>query len=294
MVSMSALLGVAAIAFGMVLTPGPNMMYLVSRSLTQGRAAGLVSLTGVVTGFVAYVLATAAGLSLLFVAVPELFWTVKIAGACYLLWLAWGMVRGSRSAFSPDLSLPGHSPRRLYLMGITTCLLNPKIALMYGALLPQFVDRGAGSTTVQLLELGLVQVVVATIVNAMWVLLAAQVARLLRRSRGADRAVRWGQRRASDVLRRAPRALPRDCLTGHSRVRRTTPAGLPAATTWSGRSFSTTLPAPTTVFRPMRTPGPTVTPAPSHAFSPISIGSARSQPRRRISWSSTGCRAVMS
>lgn len=191
MVSISAACGVAVVAFGMVITPGPNMMYLVSRSLLQGRLAGLISLAGVVTGFVLYVLATAAGLALLFVAVPELFITVKILGAAYLLWLAVGMVRSTDSAFHPDSVLPQHSPRRLYAMGITTCLLNPKIALMYGALLPQFVDPGSGPTALQLVELGFVQIVVATVMNATWVALAGHVSRLLRRSRRADRGVRW-------------------------------------------------------------------------------------------------------
>lgn len=191
MISASAALGVAAIAFGMVITPGPNMMYLVSRSLTQGRRAGLLSLCGVVTGFALYVLATAAGLSLLFVAVPDLFITIKLLGAAYLLWLAIGMVRGTKNAFRPDASLPRHSARRLYAMGITTCLLNPKIALMYGALLPQFVHSGDGPTTAQLIELGLVQIIVAMAMNATWVMLASQLARLLARSRKADRGVRW-------------------------------------------------------------------------------------------------------
>lgn len=191
MVSVSAALGVAAVAFGMVITPGPNMMYLVSRTLTQGRGAGLVSLGGVVTGLVLYVLATAGGLSLLFVAVPDLFVTVKILGAAYLLWLAVSMARSSRSVFDPDRQLPRHSPGRLYAMGAATCLLNPKVALMYGALLPQFVHRGAGPTALQLLELGLVQIIVGTVVNAMWVLLAGQVSRLIRRRPRADRGVRW-------------------------------------------------------------------------------------------------------
>jgi threonine/homoserine/homoserine lactone efflux protein len=191
MVSGSAAFGIAVIAFGMVITPGPNMMYLVSRSLLQGRVAGLISLSGVVTGFLLYVGATAAGLSLLFVAVPELFWAVKILGAAYLLWLAWGLVRGSRSAFTADPDLPIHSPRRLYVMGLMTCMLNPKIALMYGALLPQFVSPGSGATGLQLIELGFVQIVVATMMNATWVLLAARVAGLLQRSQRTERAVRW-------------------------------------------------------------------------------------------------------
>ncbi|GAB2978303.1 LysE family translocator [Nocardioides montaniterrae] len=191
MISTGAALGMAAIAFGMVLTPGPNMMYLVSRSLTQGKRAGLVSLAGVVTGFLFYVLATALGLSLLFAAVPELFLVVKVLGAAYLIWLAFGMVRGSRNAFDPDTSLPQHSVRRLYVMGLTTCLLNPKLALMYGALLPQFVSPGSGSTAAQVVQLGLVQIIVAATINGVWVLLADQVARLVRRSRRADLGVRW-------------------------------------------------------------------------------------------------------
>jgi len=191
MVSVSAALGVAAVAFGMVITPGPNMMYLVSRSLTQGRGAGLVSLGGVVTGLVLYILATAAGLSILFVAVPEVFVTVKILGAVYLLWLAVGMIRTSRSVFRPDVRLPHHSGRRLYAMGTATCLLNPKVALMYGALLPQFVHPNSGPTAMQLIELGLVQIIVGTLVNAMWVLLAGHASRLLERSHRADRGVRW-------------------------------------------------------------------------------------------------------
>ncbi|MDO7869592.1 LysE family translocator [Nocardioides jiangxiensis] len=192
MISVTAALGMAAVAFGMVLTPGPNMMYLVSRSLTQGRRAGLVSLCGVVTGFLVYVLATALGLALLFVAVPSLFLVVKVLGALYLLWLAWGMVRGSRNAFRADASLPAHSTRRLYAMGLTTCLLNPKLALMYGALLPQFVSPSAGSTAGQIVELGLIQITVAGSVNGLWVLVADQVSRLLERSRRTETGVRWG------------------------------------------------------------------------------------------------------
>lgn len=191
MISLGAAIAVAIVALGLVVTPGPNMMYLVSRSLVQGRAAGLISLAGVVTGFVVYLAATAAGLSLLFAAVPALFTTVKVLGACYLLWLAWSVLRGGKDAFAPDADLPRHHTRRLYLMGLATCLLNPKIALMYGALLPQFVRPEAGSPGLQLFELGLVQIAVATVVNAIWVLVAGRLAGWIRSNDRAERAVRW-------------------------------------------------------------------------------------------------------
>lgn len=190
MISTAAALGIATIALGMVLTPGPNMMYLVSRSLTQGRVAGLISLTGVVTGFLIYLLAASVGLAVLFTTVPVLFVVVKVAGAAYLLWLAVGMFRGRNAVFGGNSGAEHHSPRRLYLMGIATCLLNPKIALLYVALLPQFLDPERGGLWLQTVQLGLVQIVVAAAINGAWVIAAASVAVLLARSRTAERVVR--------------------------------------------------------------------------------------------------------
>ena len=180
-VPVAAVLGVAAVALGMVLTPGPNMIYLASRSISQGRRAGLISLAGVAVGFFCYLAATAAGLSALFSAVPVAYDAVKIAGALYLLWLAWRMLRpGGVSAFETR-ELDTHSPRRLFLMGLVTNLLNPKIALMYAALIPQFVTPANGSAGSQFLQLGLIQIIVAVTVNGLIVLAAATMSRYLTR-----------------------------------------------------------------------------------------------------------------
>jgi threonine/homoserine/homoserine lactone efflux protein len=190
-ISLGAVLGVAAVAFGLVISPGPNMIYLVSRSLSQGRRAGLISLAGVAYGFLAYLVATTAGLAALFVAVPSLFIVVKLLGAAYLLYLAWSILRpGGRSMFTHDEHKPPHTPRRLFVMGLTTCLLNPKIALMYAALLPQFINPAA-SAPPQLLVLGLAQIAVAVTVNAGWVLAAAWVAALFRARPIAQHLQRW-------------------------------------------------------------------------------------------------------
>lgn len=124
-------------------------------------------------------------------AVPALFTVVKLLGAAYLLYLAWAILRpAGRSMFTPDSDARAHSPRRLFVMGLTTCLLNPKIALMYAALLPQFIDPAAPASP-QLLLLGLVQIAVAVAVNAGWVLAAAWVARLFRARPFAQRLQRW-------------------------------------------------------------------------------------------------------
>src|ERR1700761_5839840 len=104
MIGSGAALGIVAVALALVLTPGPNMMYLVSRTLTQGRRAGLISLAGVAVGFLVYLTATNLGLAAAFVAVPELYLTVKIAGACYLGWLAFQALRpGGISVFEPGV-----------------------------------------------------------------------------------------------------------------------------------------------------------------------------------------------
>lgn len=181
MVDLSGVVGVALVALGMVLTPGPNMIYLVSRSITQGRRAGVVSLGGVAVGFLVYLLAANLGLSAVFLAVPELYVAVKLAGAAYLAHLAWSALRpGGVSVFAPA-DLPRDSPRRLFAMGLTTNLLNPKIAVMYLSLIPQFISLEKGDVLLQGLVLGSVQIAVALAVNLGIVLAAGTLAVFLAR-----------------------------------------------------------------------------------------------------------------
>ncbi|KQT57250.1 lysine transporter LysE [Methylobacterium sp. Leaf456] len=169
----------ALIALGMVLTPGPNMVYLVSRTLVQGRAAGLVSLLGVAAGFLVYLLCAALGLTALLVAVPFAYDALRLAGAAYLLFLAWQAVRpGGASPFAPRRLEPD-GPGRLFAMGLLTNLLNPKIAVMYLSLLPQFVEPERGGVLAQSLALGFVQIAVSLAVNAGIVLAAGSVAAFL-------------------------------------------------------------------------------------------------------------------
>jgi len=135
----------ALVCLGMVLTPGPNMAYLVSRTVVQGRVAGLVSLTGVAAGFVVYLLCAAFGITALLVAVPFAYDALRLAGAAYLFFLAWQAVRpGGRSPFDTR-PLPPDGAGRLVAMGFLTSVLNPKIVVMYLSLLPQFIDPAAGS-----------------------------------------------------------------------------------------------------------------------------------------------------
>jgi len=116
------LLIAGTLALGMVLTPGPNMIYLISRSITQGPAAGIVSLGGVALGFVFYMLCAAFGITALLFAVPFAYDALRLAGAAYLLWLAWQALKpGGRSPFQvKKLKIDG--PRKLFAMGFVTGL----------------------------------------------------------------------------------------------------------------------------------------------------------------------------
>lgn len=166
----------AGAALLMVLTPGPNMLYLLSRSLCQGRRAGMISLLGVVAGFLLHMLAAALGLTALFLAVPLAYALLKWGGAAYLMWLAWQALRpGARSPFATR-SLTADSPRRLFMMGFLTNVLNPKIAVFYLSILPQFIVPGAGSVFRQSLLLGLTQIAISFAVNLLIVLFAARLA----------------------------------------------------------------------------------------------------------------------
>jgi threonine/homoserine/homoserine lactone efflux protein len=170
------LLGFALICLGMVLTPGPNMIYLISRSITQGPAAGIVSLGGVALGFVFYMLCAAFGITALLFAVPYAYDALRFAGAAYLLWLAWQALKpNGRSPFQVK-KLQADSPRKLFAMGFVTNLLNPKIAMLYLALLPQFIDPSAGSVLTQSLVLGAIQTVISVSVNAVIALTAGSIA----------------------------------------------------------------------------------------------------------------------
>ena len=187
----SSLLAFALVSLGMVLTPGPNMIYLISRSITQGHAAGIVSLGGVALGFIVYMLCAAFGITALLLAVPFAYDALRFAGAAYLLYLAWqAMKPGGRSPFQVK-KLSIDSPRRLFLMGFVTNLFNPKIAMLYLALLPQFIDPTAGSVLTQSLVLGGIQIAISVSINAVIAMAAGSIAVFLARRPNWARAQRY-------------------------------------------------------------------------------------------------------
>jgi threonine/homoserine/homoserine lactone efflux protein len=163
--------------------PGPAVFYVVTRSLDQGRTAGIVSVLGVETGTFVYALASAAGLTGLIAASETGFTVVKYAGAAYLVYLG---VRKLLERDERQESLPS-ARTRLFLNGALVQLLNPKVAIFFLAFLPQFVDPSSGPVAVQILLLGTTFTLLATLSDSAYVLLAGVAGNWLRGSQRARR-----------------------------------------------------------------------------------------------------------
>jgi threonine/homoserine/homoserine lactone efflux protein len=179
----STLLLFAGASLALLAIPGPAVIYVVTRSLDQGRTAGMVSMLGVETGTFAYALAAAAGLTGLIAASVTAFTVVKYAGAAYLVYLGVRKLLERPEDEQPEVLVTGRS--RLFLKGALVQLLNPKIAIFFVAFLPQFVHSSRGPVAVQILVLGTIFTVLAILSDGAYVLLAGAVGSWLRTGRRA-------------------------------------------------------------------------------------------------------------
>jgi len=177
-------------------TPGPNMLFLVSRTLAQGRGAGFVSLAGTSSGFALHALAAAFGLSALLAAVPLAFDVVKWAGAIYLAWLAIQMWRTSDEP-EAAVAAPRATWRAMYRQGLLTAVLNPKVAVFQLALFPQFVDPARGSVLLQSLMLAITQLVIVVAGDSACVFAATGARRWFGARPGWER---WSKRALAGVF----------------------------------------------------------------------------------------------
>jgi threonine/homoserine/homoserine lactone efflux protein len=168
-----ARLGLFAVAaLILIVTPGPAVVYIVTRSVSQGRPAGLVSTLGIALGGLFHVTAAALGFSALLRSSALAFDVVRYAGAAYLLWLGVATLLGRREQTEPD-RVGAASLRRVFWEGALVNILNPKTALFFLAFLPQFADPARGSLTLQIALLGLLFVAIALCSDGAWALLGA-------------------------------------------------------------------------------------------------------------------------
>lgn len=180
-------------------TPGPVWLYLLSRTLAQGRRAGYFSMLGVAAGLALHATFAALGLTVLLLAVPLAFDAIKLAGAAYLLWLAFNTLRGSGFSFTPQPLEP--VPDRVLLrQAFVAALVNPKVAVFYLSLFPQFVQPAAGPVLGQSLLLGSIQIAIAAAVDMSLVTVAGVLAAWFARRPAWLRLQRWFLGSAFGVL----------------------------------------------------------------------------------------------
>ncbi len=174
-------------ALVVLLVPGPSVLYVVTRSVDQGRAAGIASVSGVASGSIVHVLAAALGVSIVLTRSAEAFAVVKLAGATYLIWLGVRRLLARGGDEGGDAPAPTRAPsaRRCYWQGVLVEVLNPKVAIFFLAFLPQFVDPSGAAPALQIVVLGLTFSALGCVSDGCYALAASSVGR------------RWAQHRAS-------------------------------------------------------------------------------------------------
>ena len=181
-------------ALVLLLVPGPAVLYIVARSVAQGRMAGFVSDVGIHSATLVHVLAAALGLSALLASSALAFSIVKYAGAAYLIWLGLKKIFGRAEEVDADGNLPRHSYARLFRDGFIVNLLNPKTALFFLAFLPQFVDPSRGAAWTQVVVLGATLATLGLFTDGLYALLGGTAGEWIRKQRagaGLRRARRY-------------------------------------------------------------------------------------------------------
>ena len=168
----------------LTLSPGPDLIYILSRTITQGKKIGFASSLGVCSGALFHVVAAALGLSAILATSAMAFTVVKYVGAAYLIYLGYKALRSAGESFDTESSGEKNvSFRDAFKQGVLIDVLNPKVAVFFMAFLPQFVRPNEGSVTVQLIVLGFLVILVGLAIEFLFVLLADKATRFLRNSR---------------------------------------------------------------------------------------------------------------
>lgn len=187
MIATATLLLFSGACVALAAISGPDMLLITSRSLSQGRAAGFASLAGIQLGTYCHTLAAALGLSQLFVAIPLAYDVVRIAGACYLLYLAWKTFASTRYTTVKTTKQPT-STHKAFQQELLTNLLNPKMALFVLALFPQFITPQSGSVIMQMLLLATILNAIGLIINGDLILV---VSNMRNRFKAGSFPARW-------------------------------------------------------------------------------------------------------
>jgi threonine/homoserine/homoserine lactone efflux protein len=178
-------------ALAILVVPGPAVIYIVTRSINQGRSAGLASVLGIHVGTLVHLAAATVGLSAILVSSATAFTVVKALGALYLIVIGIRTLLGRADPAATDPQRPPRRRRRDFAEGVVVNVLNPKTALFFLAFLPQFVDPALGQAWLQILVLGLTFILLGLVTDSTWALAAGSAGETLRRSRHWARVQRY-------------------------------------------------------------------------------------------------------
>ena len=183
----STLIVFSGAALALLLIPGPAVLYIVARSASQGRRAGLVSVAGIHVGTLVHIAAAVLGLSALIVASASAFTAIKLAGAAYLVYLGITTLLRRSAADDRTVASPPRRLRRVFTDGVVLNILNPKTAVFFLAFVPQFVDVDAGQTTLQVVVLGATFVAIGLVTDGLFALAGGWFGGRLRRDPRLER-----------------------------------------------------------------------------------------------------------
>jgi threonine/homoserine/homoserine lactone efflux protein len=175
MPTLPTLLTFAFAATLLIIVPGPNVIYIITRGIDQGRKAAIVSAAGVEVGMLFHIGAAVLGLSALVASSEIVFNVVKYAGAAYLIWMGITAIRNKALAVETAIASERAKPGRLFTQGLIVNVLNPKVGLFFIAFLPQFIEPGRGGSTVQVLVLGGVFLAIAVVSDMVYALASGSI-----------------------------------------------------------------------------------------------------------------------
>ncbi len=178
-------------SIALILTPGPDIIYVLTRGITDGKSAGVMSAVGVTAGILIHTLAASLGLALLLKTSELAFWAIKTAGGIYLLYMGFQVLR-NRKAFEVDASMDSFDRKKCFTQGFLTNLLNPKIALFFVAFLPQFVNMNDPNHSIHMILLGIMYAVMTIAFLSMLGLFAGTIGTWLAKRQNVSNKIRLG------------------------------------------------------------------------------------------------------
>lgn len=178
-------------SIALILAPGPDIIYVLSRGIADGKWAGVMSAMGVGAGILVHTMAAALGLAVLLQASTYAFWAIKVAGGIYLIYLGYQIVK-NRQAFEIDRTQKSMDINKCFFQGLLSNVLNPKVALFFVAFLPQFVHKNSSNQGLYMAALGLIFALMTVLIFMVFGIFSGSIGSWLKERKGVSGTIRLG------------------------------------------------------------------------------------------------------